>query len=295
MNFVDKLNPYLYHIARVGENIKADSVLGFKKRYTVFHEIEWITKGSGVMVSKGKTLHVREGDLLYREPGLDMKAYGDYQCYLLVFDPFIHTKDHIATVDGIGGNRFIGDFISPKQVVKEEPLPLPELIHPLSDAKYKPLFIELSKAFSSDFDGKELVVKIKLLEIFNMLMKDMNRSASTKNNNLMFNRHAKLLETIIEDIDKNPKKKMVLEEMANKVGLSKYHFSRLFKVYTGVNISTYHKNSRLNLAKHLLINTDDTIESIALSSGFRTPTYFYKVFRNNMNLTPIEYREMFII
>lgn len=292
---MEEVNPYLYHIARVTENMKVNPILGYQKRYTLFHEIEWISKGSGRMISKGETIDVRAGDILYREPGVDMKAYGDYQCYLLVFDPFIHTKEKIVTIEGNGGNRFIGNYITKEQAVKEKPLPLPSLLHPISDVKYKILFIELTKAFSSDFEDKELVTKIKLLEIINMMMKDMNKSISTKNNQLMFKRHSKLLEMVIEEMNSNPKKKIVLEEMANKVGLSKYHFSRLFKVYTGVNISTYHKNLKLNHAKHLLMNTDDTVESIALSSGFATPTYFYKEFRKNMNLTPSEYRELFII
>ena len=295
MNFVNELNPYLYHIARVVENTQVNPLEGFQKRYTIFHEIELITGGSGHMVSMGETIQVKKGDILYRRPGVDMKAYGDYQCFLLVFDPFIHDKKTLATVDGVGGNRFIGNYITEDQVVSEEALPLPGLIHPISSDRYEALFIELSKAFSSEFEGRDLVVKIKLLEIFSLIMKDMNRSKTTNKNKLMIRRHSKELEKVIEDMNSNPQDKIVLESIAQKVGLSKYHVSRLFKLYTGINISTYHKNIRLNHAKHLLMNTDDTIESIALSSGFDTPTYFYKVFRNNMNITPREYREMFII
>lgn len=295
MEFVTNLNPYLYHIARVVENTLVNPIEGFQKRYTIFHEIELITKGHGRMISKGETIEVKAGDVLYREPGVDMKAYGDYQCYLLVFDPYIHTKEKLAEVKGKGGNRFIGNFIDRDEVVHEDPLPLPSKIRPMSIAKYEALFFELSKAFSSDFQGRDLILKIKLLEIFDLIMKDMIKSKTTQNNQLMIKRHNKALENVISEINSHPKNKIILEDIANEVGLSKYHFSRLFKLYTGVNISTYHKNIRLNHAKHLLMNTDDTIESIAISSGFETPTYFYKVFRNNMNITPSQYREMFII
>ena len=71
IGFVDNVELINNYQEKIDTEAKIKTKIeGFQKRYTLFHEIEWITKGEGVMMSKGETINVKAGDILYREPGV---------------------------------------------------------------------------------------------------------------------------------------------------------------------------------------------------------------------------------
>lgn len=51
----------------------------------------------------------------------------------------------------------------------------------------------------------------------------------------------------------------------------------------------YLTDYRLRFAKSLLDNNKFKISTVAAMSGFSDVTYFNKVFKQNMNMTPTEY------
>ncbi|HTT58374.1 MAG TPA: AraC family transcriptional regulator [Opitutaceae bacterium] len=81
-----------------------------------------------------------------------------------------------------------------------------------------------------------------------------------------------------------------LERLARRVGLSKFHFHRLFKKATGVSPSRYHVNLRLDLARRLLRETKQSIVEIALEVGYANPSHFAQLFRRQTGLAPSDYR-----
>lgn len=84
---------------------------------------------------------------------------------------------------------------------------------------------------------------------------------------------------------------ITLDEIVNSSGLSKYHFSRLFKKTIGLTPIKYLSETRINKAIELLKDHSLTIEDIALNVGFSTSNYFCKVFRASIGLPPGEYRK----
>ena len=50
---------------------------------------------------------------------------------------------------------------------------------------------------------------------------------------------------------------------------------------------------RLDKAKNLLTNQDQTIEAIAKQCGFTDTKYFYRIFKKEEHITPSEYRNAF--
>jgi AraC family transcriptional regulator len=81
-----------------------------------------------------------------------------------------------------------------------------------------------------------------------------------------------------------------LERLAEKAGLSKFHFIRLFKNATGVSPSQYHINLRIDLARKLLRETDKSIITVALDVGYTNPSHFAQLFRRVTGLSPSQYR-----
>lgn len=92
-------------------------------------------------------------------------------------------------------------------------------------------------------------------------------------------------------IDDNYKGGISLESTAEIVALSSYYFSRLFKKEVGLNFSEFLLHKRLSLAKQLLEETDSSVLDIAISVGYHEQSYFCKVFKKTVGMTPRDYRK----
>lgn len=95
----------------------------------------------------------------------------------------------------------------------------------------------------------------------------------------------------IQYIDKHFKENMSLDELARMQHVSKYHLSREFKRYYGINIRDYIINSRITYAKELLKYTDITINEIAYSCGINNVSHFINLFSDREDMTPLAYRK----
>ncbi len=99
------------------------------------------------------------------------------------------------------------------------------------------------------------------------------------------------LRQVIKYINDNLEKDLTLAEIAAAVGMSMYHFSRLFKQSTGLPPHQYITNYRIERAKKLLARTEETINQICQEVGFQNQSHFTNVFRKLMGITPKVYRE----
>jgi AraC family transcriptional regulator len=81
-----------------------------------------------------------------------------------------------------------------------------------------------------------------------------------------------------------------LVQLAESVGMSAFHFSRLFKKATGLSPSRYFIRQRIVQAQLLLQETDRSIIEIGMSVGYSSPSHFAQVFRRETGLLPSHYR-----
>lgn len=102
------------------------------------------------------------------------------------------------------------------------------------------------------------------------------------------------LRRAIEYIHANYHQEIVLSEIADAAFLSEYHFAHLFKKITGLTPNNYLIAVRLEQAKKLLAETDESIVNVSLAVGYTSQSHFTKVFRNFTGLTPAKYRESLI-
>jgi AraC family transcriptional regulator len=99
------------------------------------------------------------------------------------------------------------------------------------------------------------------------------------------------LQRAIEYINQNLEKDLGLAEIATAVGMSMYHFSRLFKQSTGFSPHKYVMNCRIERAKRLLTKTEEAMDEIYQQVGFQTQSHFTNVFRKLIGTTPKAYRK----
>lgn len=90
---------------------------------------------------------------------------------------------------------------------------------------------------------------------------------------------------------KNISSDIVIDDLAVIANCSKWHFSRQFTLYEGVSPHRYLMDLRLKLAIQLLSNSSFSIKEIAEKCGFYDMTYFGKVFKSRMNVSPKEFRK----
>lgn len=98
-------------------------------------------------------------------------------------------------------------------------------------------------------------------------------------------------ETVISYINDNIREPLSLEDLAGRVGLSPFYFTRLFKKETGHTPHEYIIKSRINIAKFYLKSTAYSIKEICFNSGFSSESSFCTTFRKVCGMTPSEYRE----
>ena len=82
-----------------------------------------------------------------------------------------------------------------------------------------------------------------------------------------------------------------LEDVAQKVHLSPFYLSRLFKESEGINFIDYLTNLRIDEGKRLLLQTTDTIAVIAEAVGYGEANYFSRLFRRQVGVSPSQYRQ----
>lgn len=81
-----------------------------------------------------------------------------------------------------------------------------------------------------------------------------------------------------------------VDDVANEFFISKYHLMHLFKKYVGVSIMEYITNTKIMLACKYLLSSDKSIHEISVLCGFSSCSYFCKLFKKRMHLTPSDYR-----
>lgn len=87
-------------------------------------------------------------------------------------------------------------------------------------------------------------------------------------------------------------KKITLDELADFVGLSKYHYAHLFKSETGYSPIEYVINTRLNKAKVLLRTTAAPVSEIAYMVGYDNPGSFINLFCGKEGYSPTAFRHI---
>lgn len=92
-------------------------------------------------------------------------------------------------------------------------------------------------------------------------------------------------------IDEHLSEKVSRTDIADYVALSENYLSRLFHKENGCSISDYILEKRMNMAKKLLIQTKLPVSAIGEQVGYETTTYFIRVFKREIGMTPKDYRK----
>jgi AraC family transcriptional regulator len=83
-----------------------------------------------------------------------------------------------------------------------------------------------------------------------------------------------------------------LADLAERAGLSKFHFAHAFKASLGTTPRAFAESRRIERAKQLLRESSMTLSAIAIATGFGTQSRFTTVFRRATRTTPAAFRRL---
>ena len=100
---------------------------------------------------------------------------------------------------------------------------------------------------------------------------------------LFMERFAALLNDHFDDPE------LSVERISRDMGVSRVHLYRRVKTLSGLSPVDYMRNLRLGKAAELLRQRRFSISEVAYRTGFSSPPYFSKCFKETFGMTPSEY------
>lgn len=94
-------------------------------------------------------------------------------------------------------------------------------------------------------------------------------------------------------IDEHLHGRILLADAADAMGLSEAYLSRLFKSETGTTFSEYVTRRKIDSAAKLVLYSEYTDAEISSLFAFSSQSYFIKLFKKQMGMTPKEYRRTY--
>jgi AraC-like DNA-binding protein len=239
-----------------------------KGRILQEYQINYITRGEGIMETHDGIYEIKEGSLIIIRPNLwhryrPLKEKG--------------WVEHYVGFSGDLSKRMVSssDLLSDKPVVQ---IGYNEAI--------LNLFQDILNHIKAEKPGYHQVCSGLVIYILGQII------AIKRNEN--FN-HSKI-ETAIQKacliIRDNPSQNINVQKLAAEVDLNYSVFRKAFKKYTGLSPIQYHTSLRLKEAIYMLTNTDLCTKEISFKLGFCSVFYFSKLFKEKTNMTPARYRKI---
>ncbi|HNX15322.1 MAG TPA: AraC family transcriptional regulator [Oscillospiraceae bacterium] len=104
-------------------------------------------------------------------------------------------------------------------------------------------------------------------------------------------KHSDVVFKAMNYIKANYAGKITLDDIAKHVFLSRSYLSTVFKDDTGMSVTDYIKHIRIEKSKLFLLDNRIKLADIAALCGFEDQSYFTKVFRSEVGISPKKFRD----
>ena len=124
------------------------------------------------------------------------------------------------------------------------------------------------------------------------LVKLLQRYGEERHEALEFSRGftARHYKRVLDHVEANFGQPITIEDLAGVAGISPAHFSRLFKEVLGDSPYQFVMEYRVEQAKKMLADREQSLIDVALSCGFSDQPHLGRIFKRLTGATPKEYR-----
>lgn len=124
-------------------------------------------------------------------------------------------------------------------------------------------------------------------------MKEIMESLANDGSGQDVNKNYLLIQQCKKYIDEHYKEELSLEILAQKFYFNSSYLSNVFKTYAGMSYSEYLTAVRIEKAQALLQKSSSKVYVIASEVGYSDATYFIKIFKKRVGVSPYKYRHLF--
>lgn len=236
-----------------------------------FCEILYISEGSGWVTVDGKRHIVTKGDVVIYNPEVPHEEESSVEEPM---ELLFMALDHVV-LPGLPENHLM-------------PATCRCVYH---TGKYQDVFFTTYRQMVVEFEQEdELYIEIAqefsrtlLMYIFRMISQQESRSKPLLKGN-------KNTDKALAYIREHFRENIALEDVATGCYLDKYYLSHLFTKHEGMSVGKYILMLRVDEAMRLLRETDLSVQKVAESVGFEDVSYFCRIFKKSVTMTPLQYR-----
>ena len=221
------------------------------------------------------------GDILLIAPGTLHSLYAPAKGRRLIF------QADVSLLNSIKECESAFSLISPATLIT------PEAASQIHETLFQ-LMMEIYDEYTGDAILSDASIYSKLIRIFVLIGRthatDSDKFETSQNKQ---QEYVEKFMGICDYINKHCTESLSLDDVAEMVGFSKYHFSRLFKQFTNNSFYKYLNLRRIMYAEKLLIDPEISVTEVALLCGFNSISSFIRMFKICKNCTPTEFRMMY--
>ncbi len=227
----------------------------------------------------GESYHLNVGDIIIIPPGEvhEMIAPTTGKRFIYLFN--------ISLISKLKGFAGIQSILSrPLHITREE---FPKIYEDIYS-----ILLQIRNEYFTNNEYAELTIQSLLLNMFVKIGNNHNNAEELFPNVRLYKQkeYVQKFNQALEYIDSHYMEDVTLEEVADNVGFSKYHFSRLFKQYTNYTFCDYLTYRRIKVAEDYLASPDYSVTEVAMQAGFSSISTFNRLFKQQKGCTPSEYR-----
>lgn len=254
-----------------------------------FWEISYIFEGRGThYFEDGKSIPIKEGEFVFISPGAShcitspppKKGSWVRVCNFLIAPAYMNKlKQHFLSL------HELDEYSLRSSIEKSKPF----CIHLKDDSgsinnllmtaahEYK----HFSDCSDEIIENSSLSLLIYITRLYEKTLKNETVTA-TKN---------EVIDDLIKYIKSNFGSNLSLDYLAAYTHLSSEYLSRYFKKCTGMNISEFITETRIEKAKFRLRTSNWSVQDVALYCGYGSLANFHKAFKRAVGMTASEYRK----
>ncbi len=147
--------------------------------------------------------------------------------------------------------------------------------------------IDIKRVYSDKDIPYDSMKKMEtLIEIKEWILKSYTKLADIIGEINANSNYSEYTRKAISYIQSNYTKNVSLNEVAEYIGINSSYLSRVFKEDCGMGFVEYLNNVRVGYAKRLIETEGLKLKDVARRVGFNNYTYFFKVFKDVLNVTP---------
>lgn len=155
------------------------------------------------------------------------------------------------------------------------------------------IYRKMNLEFIQKDDGYIGILRSYVTELLIMIFRAFRKAGHVREDTLRG--HTKDITRVMDYLKANYSGALKLQDLSTVVFLSPNYICKLFKDTTGITISEYIQNVRIEEACRILAKTDKKILAISQEVGYKDLRHFQEVFKRITGRSPGEYRRKFLL